>query len=145
VRVYTKRQSVVCILIEFLQITKRYWYLMFALPLTSIAGAALLFTVEATTASPKLLGYQILLGVGTSPTKRFLLTNFYQFGIGKNLACCVLWQSSIFSRWFLSVDFRRGSSTCCARLKRTCLLFKQAEWADKPQEVSRASAILVRL
>jgi EmrB/QacA subfamily drug resistance transporter len=78
-------------------ITKRYWYLMFALPLTSIAGAALLFTVEATTASPKLLGYQILLG----------------FGLGGS------YQST-----FVSV---------------------QAEWADKPQEVSRASAILTFL
>lgn len=78
-------------------ITKRYWYLMFALPLTSIAGAALLFTVEATTASPKLLGYQILLG----------------FGIGGS------YQST-----FVAV---------------------QAEWADKPQEVSRASAILTFL
>ncbi|KAG2749724.1 ABC transporter [Suillus brevipes Sb2] len=78
-------------------ITKRYWYLMFALPLTSIAGAALLFTVEATTASPKLLGYQILLGVGTSGS----------------------YQST-----FVAV---------------------QAEWADKPQEVSRASAILTFL
>lgn len=78
-------------------ITKRYWYLMFALPLTSIAGAALLFAVEATTASPKLLGYQILLG----------------FGIGGS------YQST-----FVAV---------------------QAEWADKPQEVSRASAILTFL
>ncbi|KAG1809927.1 ABC transporter [Suillus plorans] len=77
--------------------TGHYWYLMFALPLASIAGAALLFTVEATTASPKLFGYQILLGVSTSGS----------------------YQST-----FVSV---------------------QAEWADRPQEVSRASAILTFL
>ncbi|KAG2125863.1 ABC transporter [Suillus cothurnatus] len=77
--------------------TGRYWHLLLALPLISIAGAALLFTVEATTASQKLLGYQILLG----------------FGLGGS------YQST-----FVSV---------------------QAEWADKPQEVSRASAILTFL
>ncbi|KAG0708243.1 ABC transporter [Suillus ampliporus] len=77
--------------------TGRYWHLLFALPLISTAGAALLFTVEATTTSQKLLGYQILLGAG----------------IGGS------YQST-----FVSV---------------------QAEWADKPQEVSRASAILTFL
>ncbi|KAG2360168.1 ABC transporter [Suillus spraguei] len=74
--------------------TGRYWHLMLFLPLISVAGAALLFTVEATTASPKLLGYQILLGVG--------LGGSYQ-------------------------------STYVA---------VQAEWADRPDDVAQASAIL---
>ncbi|KAG2074945.1 ABC transporter [Suillus decipiens] len=70
--------------------TGRYWHLLLTLPLISVAGAALLFTVEATTASSKLLGYQILLGGSYQST-------------------------------YVAV---------------------QAEWADRPDDVAQASAIL---
>lgn len=44
--------------------TGRYWYIIVLAPCLSAIGAGLLFTVKADTANPKLIGFQILYGVG---------------------------------------------------------------------------------
>ncbi|EKM48939.1 uncharacterized protein PHACADRAFT_265966, partial [Phanerochaete carnosa HHB-10118-sp] len=43
--------------------TGRYWHIMLVTPLLTVAGAALIFTSDASTSNAKLIGFQILMGV----------------------------------------------------------------------------------
>jgi hypothetical protein len=44
--------------------TGRYYYFIIAGPIIAVIGNALLYTIDAHTSNPKLIGYQILAGFG---------------------------------------------------------------------------------
>ncbi|KAI0073239.1 MFS general substrate transporter [Panus rudis PR-1116 ss-1] len=76
------------------QWTGYFWHVIVGFPLLAIVGSALLFTVTSTTSPARMLGYQILLGVGIGGS--------YQWT-------------------YVAI---------------------QADWADQPEETTKASGIL---
>lgn len=48
----------------FVNVTGRYWHVMIVTPLIGAVGAGLLFTIDEHTPTPRLIGYQIIFGLG---------------------------------------------------------------------------------
>lgn len=53
---------------RIVSMTGRYWYFLVLGPIPGAIGAGLLYTVSPTTANAKIIGYQILVGVGVGTT-----------------------------------------------------------------------------
>ncbi|BGP56817.1 hypothetical protein JCM8202v2_004448 [Rhodotorula sphaerocarpa] len=53
---------------RLVSVTGRYWYFLVLGPIPGAIAAGLMYTVSPTTSNAKIIGYQILLGVGTGTT-----------------------------------------------------------------------------